>query len=131
MAHITKKAYKVVGAMLKEANKLKADIKVELASAYSNYSDMKRYSESCDFPIAECYNPYHAFDKVNSLVSFQKDLRAKAIALRAWLDKFEWKEIVTDKGYKFIGAEVTDKQQKFVQNLYKEYAGLLNKYYSK
>jgi len=131
MAHITKKAYQLVGALNKEANQLSASIKTKLDEAAKAYAKAKEYWDSCDFPIADCYHPRHAYDEVNSLKALEKDLRNKAASLRKWLDKFEWLEVTTDKGYTFTGAVVSDRQAEFIRGLYVQYNSLLNKYYPK
>lgn len=122
--------YKIVWALIKEATAIKNKIKSLLPIAKENYAKAKAYVESCDYPIAECYMPYHCFDEIKSLDALAKDLRDKANKLKAWLDKFTW-FAVNENGYSFEKAECSKAQKEFCFNTRNKYKALINKYYPK
>lgn len=122
--------YKIVWSLLKEATAIKSKIKSLIPEAKKNYRDAKQRYESYDYPVAECYKPYHSYDEINSLASLSKELRDKASLLKDWLDKFKWFE-VTENGYTFEKAECSQSQKKFLFDLRNKYKALINKYYPK
>jgi len=122
--------YKIAWALIKEATAIKLKIKSLIPAAKENYAKAKAYVESCDFPIADCYLPYHCYDEIKSLDSLAKELRDKGNKLIAWLDKFNWFS-VTENGYTFEKAECSKAQKDFMFNQRAKYKSLVNKYYPK
>ena len=122
--------YKIVWALVKEATALKLKIKQLLPVAKANYAKAKAYVESCDYPIASFYMPYHCYDEIKSLDALAKELRDKSNKLKAWLDKFKWFS-VTENNYTFEKAECTKQQKDFLFDLRVKYKSLIEKFYPK
>lgn len=122
--------YKLAWALIKEATSLKNKIHSLYPKAKADYERMKSFSDSADYPIAECYMPYHAYDEINSLAELARELREKGEALLEWLDKRSWFE-VTENGFTFEKTEVSQKQKDFFKEQREKYSSLMDKYYPK